>query len=160
MTSNIAAFVAVSALLCACASPDDDSWAGAAGEDGEGGEGGSGGAKTSGSSSATKAVSATTAPATSTVAQAATTVTTGTSGCDVGDCGTCQSCAMSGICADEVDACFNDAECYAFLECLQNCVDEACANDCANAHPTGVNLYIVASDCVFCTGCPVTCGAC
>jgi hypothetical protein len=46
------------------------------------------------------------------------------------------------------------------LGCLNNCVDDACANDCFNQYPGGINQYQVVGECVFCSQCLSTCGAC
>jgi hypothetical protein len=166
MTRTIAILVASAGLLFACASPDDDSWQGAAGDElDEGGAGGTGPSKKNGTTASGSTVAETTSagPTTSTTVTTGSTTaaaTTSGGGCDTGSCESCQSCAMNGPCASTIDACFNDADCYALIECLNTCVDDVCANACADAHPSGMQLYIAAADCVFCVQCPATCGAC
>jgi hypothetical protein len=163
---GIATFVALSGLVCACATADDDSWAGVAGELSDGGDGGSGGAPgtTSGSTTGTATVTSTSHGATTTgVTTGSTTsaVTTGGGGCDTGSCDTCQQCAMNGgPCSDEIDACFANVDCSAFLDCLSACGDDVCMNACVDAHPNGLPLYDAVGTCVFCDACPLTCAAC
>lgn len=168
MTRSIARLWAFASagLLLACASPDDDSWQGAAGDDlEEEGAGGAGGAKqgTTVATGTTTTGTTSSGPSTtgsSTTSASTTSGATSGGGCDVGSCDSCQSCATNGPCASTIDACFNDTDCYALIDCLNACVDDVCANACANAHPSGMQLYMAAADCVFCTQCSGTCGAC
>ncbi len=161
MDRTIAALVACG-LFAACASPDDDSWSGAADEElVEDGEGAGGNQKPSSTTvGASTTVAATVTSVTASTVAASTTVTTGNPSCDGGSCDSCQSCAMNGMCAPQIDACLNDADCYALIECLQSCVDDVCMNNCASSHPSGMTLYSAAGECVFCDACPVSCGAC
>ncbi len=162
MGRTYATLVAGLGLLFACASPDDDSWQGAADDElGEGaaGAGGSSSTKTVTSGATTTASVTTGVSSSATVGGSTSTVTTG-GGCDSGSCDSCQQCAMNGACAASIDACLNDTACYALLECLNACVDEACFNECANTHSAGIPLYNAVGDCVFCDVCVSTCGAC
>jgi hypothetical protein len=43
------------------------------------------------------------------------------------------------------------------MVCLDQCVDETCANGCVSQYPIGVALYEVLIDCAFCDACPVDC---
>lgn len=56
----------------------------------------------------------------------------------------------------QVNACFNNQDCNALITCLQNCMDQACANNCAAQHPAGQSLYIAVEQCAICA-CPKTC---
>lgn len=172
MRLRTAALVAGAGLFFACASPDDDSWEGAADDELGEGAGGSGGAPSTtkgatqaATNTATTGSGTTTAPSTtgantSTVASTTSAVTTG-GGCDVGTCEDCQGCALNGgPCTAAVDACFADTECYALLDCLSNCFDDACYNQCATNHQAGMPLYNTVGECVFCDVCIGSCGAC
>ena len=132
---------------------------------GSGGDGGSGGATES-----TTTTSTTTATESTTSSSTFTTTTTSTNtssgGCDGAvTCDSCANCSLNGTCAAAANGCFNDQDCNALLDCLQACVDDTCANACADAHPSGMNLYMDMAVCVYCQGCYVDCdgastGAC
>lgn len=49
---------------------------------------------------------------------------------------TCDACIDTACCAQS-SACVGDADCTAFIGCLNGCGDEVCANACAAAHATG-----------------------
>ena len=81
-------------------------------------------------------------------------------GCDgTGDCNTCATCAQTqgGPCSDDVDACANDPDCGAFIECINPCGDQACFDQCVQEHPNGVQLYAMLFACVICDTCPGDC---
>ncbi len=111
----------------------------------------------------------TTTTTTSTTASTTTTTTTTTSAsvgpssgsggvCDnSGDCGSCANCSLGQSCAGEMNACFSDADCSALIDCLGDCFDEVCANACADAHPSGMQLYMAMTMCAFCDACPSDC---
>ncbi|NUO50954.1 MAG: hypothetical protein HOV80_19035 [Polyangiaceae bacterium] len=173
MRLETAALVASVGLFFACASPDDDSWEGAADDELGEGAGGSGGAPSttkgatkSSTNTVTTGNGPTTAPSTTgantnTVASTTSPAVTTGGGCDVGTCEDCQSCALNGgPCTAAVDACFNDTECYALIDCLSNCFDDVCFNQCATDHQAGMPLYNAVGECVFCDVCVTTCGAC
>jgi hypothetical protein len=68
-------------------------------------------------------------------------ITTGVAACD--------TCVTSNCCAQNA-ACGND--CFAILQCFQNCTDNACYTQCENQHPAGVSqeqalLSCVSSNC-------------
>jgi hypothetical protein len=67
---------------------------------------------------------------------------------------------MEGVCAASLNACFSDAECYALVECLSACTDDACFQNCANSHPGAMPLYNAVGECIFCDACVSSCGAC
>jgi hypothetical protein len=69
----------------------------------------------------------------------------------------CTNCAVTADCSTEMNACSNDTDCMDLIDCLQPCVDDICADNCFNAHPTGANLYMTLTECAFCDACPTTC---
>lgn len=167
MRLGVATLVASCALSFACASPDDDSWSGAAADEtalggtteggggssmNVGGWGGGGGAPPM--NHPTNTVTSNTTTTTQTTSTGATMT------CDAGSCDSCQQCAMSGACSGAIDACFADQSCNALLGCMSDCVDEICAQTCADENPSGMALYTAAGECVFCEECPLSCGAC
>lgn len=84
-----------------------------------------------------------------------------------GDCGsqagvTCDQCAQTetgngGACSSQWNACLNNAECLAFVQCLQPCQTQACVDQCVQQHPNGVDGYTATLDCLCTTGCQVEC---
>jgi len=130
---------------------------------GSGGDGGSGGAIDS-TTTTTTATESTTSSSTFTTTTTSTNTSPG--GCDGAvTCDTCANCSLNGVCAAAADGCFNDQDCMALLDCLNTCVDDVCANACADAHPTGMNLYMNLMVCVLCDACSASCdgpssGAC
>jgi hypothetical protein len=76
------------------------------------------------------------------------------------NCDECQEYATlgQGPCANQVAACFNNADCDTFLNCAQGCMFQTCVNQCATDHPTGAALYQGIFDCVCDTACPSQCG--
>ncbi len=76
-------------------------------------------------------------------------------------CDECFSAATSGqgACMDEVNACYNDSDCYNMLVCFSNCSsgDQACYQTCADQHPSGLEIYYTIYDCVCETGCVDEC---
>ena len=104
---------------------------------------------TSSSSSSTTSSTATSGP---------TSSASGGGVCDnSGDCYQCANCSLNNSCTGELNACMNDPDCTAFMDCLSACVDEICANDCANTYPNGVNGYMNMTVCAFCNACPNDC---
>lgn len=53
----------------------------------------------------------------------------------------CQECLFT-MCETEIDACFANPDCFALLECVQNCPmgDQACQQQCASQHIGGIAL--------------------
>jgi hypothetical protein len=128
--------------------------------DGQAGDGGEGNATAAGGSGGATTTTTTTTTAATTTAATTTSGSGGGSSCDMhGDCGTCLDCATTSTCANEIDACFADTECNAFVTCLNGCADDVCADACAQAHPAGTTLYMIATECAFCTACPADCAA-
>jgi hypothetical protein len=83
-------------------------------------------------------------------------------GCDgTGDCGDCGACAQAdgGPCIDAVNACSDDPECFAFIECINGCGDQACFDQCLATYPNGSQLYVQLYVCVICDTCPTDCDA-
>ena len=126
----------------------------------QGGTGASGpGTSTSASSSSTSAGS-TSAGSTSGGSTSGGSTSSGSPGgqCDAsGSCQQCFECAVQADCAGEVDACLNNGECAALDQCLYNCQDDACADQCWNAHPGGQAAYDNAMGCVICGACSQDC---
>jgi MYXO-CTERM domain-containing protein len=77
---------------------------------------------------------------------------------------TCDQCTQSatsgqGACSSQVNACFNNSECSALLDCFNNCGNnQSCLQGCVNQYPNGYNMYVGIFDCVCDTACPVECG--
>lgn len=84
------------------------------------------------------------------------------SACDnSGSCGDaasgCTGCALAGNCAAASDSCLNSADCLGFLDCVGACLDQACYDGCASAHPSGAAAYDALLQCIYCQECPVDC---
>ncbi len=82
--------------------------------------------------------------------------------CAMGGGVTCDQCAQTetnsgGACASAWDACLNDNDCLAFVQCLQPCQTQACVDQCVQDNPNGVAGYQATLDCLCTTGCPVEC---
>ena len=75
-------------------------------------------------------------------------------------CAQCFESTTSGVstCADEVAACFNNADCDALNTCLGGCSNATCQQNCVNAHPTGYTIFNAIYDCVCTQGCVAECG--
>lgn len=58
-----------------------------------------------------------------------------------------------------MDACLNNQDCLALLDCLYECYDETCANACASTYPDGMDPYIDVTVCAYCQACPASCAA-
>ncbi|MBI4702078.1 MAG: hypothetical protein HY744_13160 [Deltaproteobacteria bacterium] len=90
--------------------------------------------------------------------------------CGPGTCGDecavmCKSCSTGATCADCINAgcatdackaalqaCSDNPECGAFLDCVDGCGGTAsCWSECAKSHPNGVTTYRHAIVCVTCT---------
>ncbi len=75
---------------------------------------------------------------------------------------TCDECftgatSGAGACAGHVNSCFADAECDAYVSCINACLTQGCVVDCASAHLSGFELYRNIHECVCTTGCPSVC---
>jgi hypothetical protein len=70
---------------------------------------------------------------------------------DLGDGanGACTQCGHANCCG-ELEACFGDADCTAFNQCLvdNNCQDQACAQQCAQANQAGAQLFNTVGQCI------------
>ena len=69
----------------------------------------------------------------------------------------CQTCMQA--CCNEDNACANDQDCVAVINCLNACQpnDSPCVSSCMNQHPQGANLLAAISQCMQsqCSGsCP------
>ncbi len=110
---------------------------------------------------------------TNTGTDSGTGTSTGTSGgggngsvttCDLGtaadetNCGSCATgeCALT-VCANELQACGNNAECLSVADCIEACADEACVEQCGNAYAGGVEDYAMVTACLICVACPIDC---
>jgi hypothetical protein len=97
---------------------------------------------------------------TTTTNTTSTSTTSGGSACDNrGSCDACANCAIGDSCSAQWQSCAADTDCSAFLDCLSGCADDTCANDCATAHPTGMDLYMQMVQCALCDACTVDCAA-
>ena len=84
-----------------------------------------------------------------------------------GDCSmigaqTCDQCAQSstsqgGACENAWNACTNDADCVALVQCLNNCGPQSCVDACVQNNPNGVDLYSATLQCICDSGCPSEC---
>jgi hypothetical protein len=76
------------------------------------------------------------------------------------NCDQCTEAATTGMgdCMGEVNACFGNNDCNALLSCFDGCTTQTCYQDCANAHPTGTQLYLDIIDCVCDSACDMECG--
>lgn len=114
-----------------------------------------------GVSGATTSVSSTSTGVSTTPTGATTSVTTVTTGGSTiagglggGTCDSCVESVVTNACALESLACGADEECAALAEC----VTEAAFEDCADAYPDGVDLFLAAADCAVCDNCAAQCG--
>lgn len=74
-------------------------------------------------------------------------------------CDQCYEAQASGVgaCVGKVDACLNDAECTAFVDCLQACQTQLCQNQCVSNHALGYQVYKDINECVCTQGCVTEC---
>ncbi len=156
------AYVAASFLALAALAP----WAcgGKAVVD-PGGEGGTNATATTTSTPSGPITSTVTGPMTSTPSGPMTgtvtgpmTSTTNPGLCDnSGDCYLCQECAIAGPCSAVWNKCMSNPQCSGFIECLQNCNDDACWDQCQQDYPGGLEDYTNAAMCILCDECYVDC---
>jgi hypothetical protein len=78
---------------------------------------------------------------------------------DATDPTTCLGCAIEGDCKDEFDICTADQECIDYVNCLDPCMDQACADACDAMFPNGSAEYNDLAVCAVCEVCPVSCDA-
>ncbi len=75
---------------------------------------------------------------------------------------TCDECteahAGSGKCVNAVTACFDDAGCSAYYDCIVGCSTNACVTACAAGNPAGADKYNLIYACVCDTACVAECG--
>lgn len=73
----------------------------------------------------------------------------------------CIECATKGACKQENDACYQSADCMAYVDCLVACPDgagySACAAQCKSDHPQGAALHEPFLTCLLCVECPMDC---
>lgn len=136
---------------------------------GEDGQGGAGTTTTTGKSTGATTKTTTYTVTTHSVTYGSTGVV-GTSGsglvCDSGVpgdggsdvCFSCQECTFEGPCIQEVDACNQNSDCWAFNDCLANCGGPDCQAQCEAAFPLGSQLLYDLAFCVLCEECPINCG--
>lgn len=90
----------------------------------------------------------------STSAGPTSTTTGGGGACDnSGACSTCANCAEQGACASEYNACASSQDCIDFANCVGNCSDQTCTDNCTASYPAGVDLYVNFAQCVVCGSC-------
>ena len=76
---------------------------------------------------------------------------------------TCDQCTQSatqgqGACAAEVQACVNNADCSALLDCFNGCNGDAnCNGNCFGSHPAGAKVYGGIGTCICDSGCKTEC---
>ncbi|HSN96992.1 MAG TPA: hypothetical protein VLS89_01800 [Candidatus Nanopelagicales bacterium] len=130
---------------------------------GEGGSGSSSVGPTTSITTGPTTTSVTTGPTTSVTTGPTTTTSTSTGTptgfCDgTGDCLSCQDCALNGgPCSTLWNECLGDASCVALLECLGNCFDDACIEECFESYPEAQGLYQQLVVCVICDSCYSDC---
>lgn len=157
-TSVFAAGLLAVALGVGCANglgPDD--FPSSDDDDGTSTDPGSGGALPNQTTTTTTTTTTTSTTTTTTTTSVGPSSGSGSTCDNSGDCGTCANCSLNQACAAEMNACFNDPDCSAFIDCLNNCFDEVCANACADTYPNGVNGYMALTVCAFCAACPNDC---
>lgn len=78
------------------------------------------------------------------------------------DCQVCLSDSTNqqcgGGCASALNACANNNECGALLDCYQGCGTLACQNDCNTAHVGGLQQYEEVMECICDSACDTACG--
>jgi hypothetical protein len=84
-------------------------------------------------------------------------VSTGSSMCDSGDCSSCQECSFNGPCSLEAQACSNNPECIDFINCISECFDQACYDECSMQYAGGMDDYYNLAICVICDACYFSC---
>ncbi len=136
--------------------------------DGSGGNGASGPTTSGPTTSGPTTSGPSSSISTTTVGPSSVSVTTGSGTfCDTGEqtsidsfqCSNCVECAQGEPCGFTIEACYNDPDCSAFLDCLQNCMDDMCSQQCADQNPNGVQGYYAIIDCLVCSACPNNCDA-
>jgi hypothetical protein len=75
---------------------------------------------------------------------------------------TCDDCAQAaqnqgGTCAQATSACVNDDQCIGLADCLSNCSDQACVDDCASQYSAGIDAYNAVIDCICNDACASEC---
>lgn len=136
----------------------------------DGGEGGAGGASSTFVSSSVGPSTSSVGPSTSSVGPTSTTVTIASSssgpfGCDTGQpgdpdsfqCQSCIECSIGSECAAAYSGCVNDQRCIDFIDCIELCQDDGCANQCIDDNQEGYDLYVGAVVCLYCESCSVNC---
>jgi hypothetical protein len=129
----------------------------------DGGEGGGGGGNTT-------IVNSSVGPSTSSVGPSTSSVTvvsssSGPIACDSGQpgspdsfqCQDCIGCSIESECAAAYAGCVNDPRCNDFIECIEFCQDDSCAEQCIDDNQAGYDLYVGAVVCLYCESCSVNC---
>jgi MYXO-CTERM domain-containing protein len=71
-------------------------------------------------------------------------------------CGQCfDAHTKQGACADEVDDCFANPSCEAYVDCLGTCFTQSCVHQCAVTHSSGKSLF----DDIYACACDGACSA-
>ena len=79
--------------------------------------------------------------------------------------GTCQDCANSSTmagCSSQYQSCGGDQDCVDFSNCLQNCQNQSCVDQCTSAHQQGAQVYsqLIQCICMVCSNeCSQECGS-
>jgi len=83
------------------------------------------------------------------------------SGSGGGDCQTCANNTANGVCSPQFQACSASQQCVNYYNCVTQCGNQACADNCAAQFPTGAQIYgqLVDCACMACaTECTMECG--
>ncbi len=77
---------------------------------------------------------------------------------------TCDQCAQEatsagGSCIGAVNTCLNNADCSDFVQCFNACQTQACADQCVQDFPNGVDGYVAILNCLCDSGCPTECAS-
>jgi MYXO-CTERM domain-containing protein len=75
------------------------------------------------------------------------------------DCNACSAGAtQNGSCVNATNACFQDADCAALVQCYQGCTSTSCINACNTQHVDGLTQYVAIERCVCVDACATACG--
>lgn len=78
----------------------------------------------------------------------------------VTDCNACSGGAtQNGKCSNLTQACFQDAQCSALVQCYQTCSTTSCMNTCNTQHTGGLTKYVAIESCICNDACEAACSA-
>jgi hypothetical protein len=67
--------------------------------------------------------------------------------CSGGETDPCWDC-LDQYCANEVNTCYDNSQCWSLLECASACQTQECANQCGSQYPGGYNDLMDMMDCM------------